>query len=98
MIVRFYIDQFEAGRFDYRVTHEGEDLYADAGLASIEDCISAAIDGLGQDALGAEIAYKNILSGTYPLASLALMTAQIAQHAENTTDAIEALLRQPLGD
>ena len=97
MIVRFHIDQFESGRFDYRVTHEGEDLYADAGLASVEECISAAVDGLGQDAMGAEIAYKNIISGTYPLASLALMSVQIAQHAENSTAAIEELLRQPLG-
>ena len=97
MIVRFHIDQFETGRFDYPVSHEGEDLYADAGLASIEECISAAVDGLGQDALGAEIAYKNVISGTYPLASLALMSAQIAQHAENSTAAIEELLRQPLG-
>ena len=97
MIVLFHIDQFESGRFDYRVTHEGEDLYADAGLASVEECISAAVDGLGQDAMGAEIAYKNIISGTYPLASLALMSAQIAQHAENSTAAIEELLRQPLG-
>ena len=47
--------------------------------------------------MGAEIAYKNIISGTYPLASLALMSAQIAQHAENSTAAIEELLRQPLG-
>ena len=36
MIVRFHIDQFETGRFDYRVSHEGEDLYADAGLASVD--------------------------------------------------------------
>ena len=97
MIVRFHIDQFEPGRFDYRVSHEGEDLYADAGLDSIEACIAAAVDGLGQDALGAEIAYKSVISGTYPLASLALMSAQIAQHAENSTIAIEELLRQPLG-
>ena len=97
MIVRFHIDQFETGRFDYRVSHEGEDLYADAGLARVEEWISAAVDGLGQDAMGAEIAYKNIISGTYPLASLALMSAQIAQHAENSTAAIEELLRQPLG-
>mgnify|MGYP006185319719 CR=1 FL=1 len=46
MIVRYHIDQFETGRFDYRVSHEGEDLYADAGLASVEECISAAVDGL----------------------------------------------------
>ena len=96
MIVRFYIDQFEKGRFDYRVSHEGEDLYADAGLASVEECIMAAIDGLGRDALGAEIAYKSVISGTYPLASLALMAAQIAEHAENSTVAIEEVLRQPL--
>jgi hypothetical protein len=98
MIVRFHIDQFEKGSFDYRVTYEGEDLYADAGLSSIEDCIAAAVDGLGQDAMGAEIAYKSVISGTYPLASLALMAAQIAEHAENSTAAIEELLRQPLGD
>jgi len=78
------------------VTYEGEDLYADAGLLSIEECITAAVDGLGQDALGAEIAYKSVISGTYPLASLALMSAQIAEHAENSTAAIEELLRQPL--
>ena len=94
MIVRFHIDQFETGRFDYRVSHEGEDLYADAGLASIEECISAAVDGLGQDALGAEIAYKNIISGTYPLDSIAAMPEPIAEHALNTTEAIEELLRQ----
>jgi hypothetical protein len=98
MIVRFHIDQFEKGSFDYRVTYEGEDLYADAGLSSIEDCIAAAVDGLGQDAMGAEIVYKSVVSGTYPLASLALMAAQIAEHAENSTAAIEELLRQPLGD
>jgi hypothetical protein len=28
---------------------------------------------------------------------MALMSAQIAQHAENSTAAIEELLRQPLG-
>ena len=47
-------------------------------------------------AMGAEIAYKSVISGTYPLASLALMSAQIAEHAENSTIAIEELLRQPL--
>lgn len=93
MIVRFEIDQFTKGEFEYRVTHEGEALYADAGLGSIEECLSAAIDGLGSDALGAEVAYKNVVSGTYPLASLALMSAQIAEHAANTTAAIEELLR-----
>ena len=40
-----------------------------------------------------EVAYCGIVSGTYPLASLALMSAQIAEHALNTTAAIEELLR-----
>lgn len=97
MIVRFHLDQFEPGNFEYRVSHEGETLYADAGLGSLEECIVAALEGLGQDALGAEVAYKSVVSGTYPLASLALMAAQIAEHAENSTAAIEEVLRQPLG-
>lgn len=93
MIVRFAIDPADAGRFEYSVSYESESLFADAGLASIEDCIVAATEGLGQDAVAAEIAYRGIVSGTYPLASLALMSAQIAEHASNTTQAIEELLR-----
>lgn len=92
MIVRFSIDPIEQGQYDYRVTHEGENLYDDSGLESIEACIIAATDGLGQDAVAAEVAYKGIISGTYALASLALASAQIAQHALQTTDAIEEAL------
>ena len=92
MIVRFHIDPTPQDGFEYRVTYEGEDLYADAGLDSIEACIVAATEGLGQDAVAAEIAYRGIISGTYPLASLALVSAQIAQHAEQTTEAVEEVL------
>ncbi|MDO9405826.1 MAG: hypothetical protein Q7T87_17480 [Polaromonas sp.] len=88
MIVRFHIDPL-GEEFEYRVTYEGQDLFGDAGLASIEDCVIAATEGLGQDAIGAEVAYKGIISGTYALASLALVSAQIAQHALQTTEAIE---------
>lgn len=89
MIVRFHIDLGDDGRYEYRVTYEGEDLYADVGLGSIEQCIVAATEGLGGDALAAEIAYKGIVSGTYVLASLALMSAEIADHALQTTAALE---------
>ena len=96
MIVRFSIDTAEfgehSGSYDYRVTYEGEDLYADSGLGSIEACIDAATEGLGQDAVGAEVAFKGIISGTYPLATLAVASAQIAEHAQNTTTAIEEVL------
>ena len=89
MIVRFYIDPMEQGLFEYSVSYEGESLYADVGLGSIEECIVAAIEGLDRDVVAAEVAYKAVISGTYPLASLALMTAQIADHALQTTMAIE---------
>ena len=93
MIVRFHIDPIGPDSYEYRVTHEGEALYDDAGLDSIEACIIAATEGLGQDAVGAEIAYKGVISGTYALASLALVSEQIARHALQTTDAIEEVLR-----
>jgi hypothetical protein len=93
MIVRFHIDPVAGDSFEYRVSYEGEELYADEGLDSIEACIVAATEGLGQDAVAAEIAYRGIISGTYPLASLALVSAQIAQHAEQTTEAVEGVMR-----
>lgn len=89
MIVRFHIDPLEEGGYEYRVTNEGEALYGDAGLNSIEECIVAATEGLGQDAIAAEVAYKGVISGTYALASLALVSAQISVHALQTTEAIE---------
>jgi len=96
MIVRFHVDPsdvMQQGNYDYRVSYEGEDLFEDTGLGNIEACIIAATEGLGQDALAAEVAYKGIISGTYPLASLALMSAQIAEHALQTAMAIEEVMR-----
>ena len=64
------------------------------GLVAVEQAEDvAATEGLGQDAVAAEIAYRGIISGTYPLASLALVSAQIAQHAEQTAEAVEEVLR-----
>lgn len=93
MIVRFHIDPDGQDRYGYRVTYEGEALYADAGLHSIEACIVAATEGLGQDAVAAEVAYRGVISGTYALASLALASAQIADHALQTSTAIEEVCR-----
>ncbi|MBG6072666.1 MULTISPECIES: hypothetical protein [unclassified Polaromonas] len=89
MIVRFHIDPMEQDLYEYSVSYEGEMLYSDVGLGSVEDCIVAATEGLDQEAVAAEIAYKGIISGTYALASLALMSEQIASHALQTTLAIE---------
>lgn len=93
MIVRFHIDPIEEqGRYEYRVSYEGEELFGDAGLDSLEECIVAALEGLGRDAVAAEVAYRGVISGTYPLASLALMTGQIAEHARQTAQAIEEVM------
>lgn len=92
MIVRFSIDPSGQDQYEYRVTYEGEDLYADAGLNSIEACIVGATEGLGSDAVAAEVAYKGVISGTYALASLALASSQIAEHAAQTTEAIEEVM------
>jgi len=97
MIVRIHIDEFRRGQFDYRVSHEGLDLFADAGLSSLEQCLAAALEGLGEDALAAELSFKGVVSGTYALASMAVAAPQIAEHARNTTEAIEELLRQAGG-
>ena len=97
MIVRIHIDEFQRGHFEYRVSHEGLDLFADAGLASLAECLQAALDGLGQDALAAELSFRGVVSGTYPLASIAMAGPQIAEHARHTTDAIEELVRQAGG-
>ena len=93
MMVRFNIDPASEDEFDYRVSYEGEDLYGDEGLGSIEACIVAATDGLGTEPVGAEIAFKGVISGTYPLATLALASSQLAEHAMNTTAAIEEASR-----
>ena len=93
MIVRFNIDQIGEDQFDYRVSYEGEDLYGDEGLGSLEACIIAATEGLGTEPVGAEIAFKGVISGTYPLATLALASSQLAEHALNTTAAMEEVYK-----
>ena len=92
MIVRFHIDPLDQESYEYRVSYEGEELFGDAGLSSIEECIIAATEGLGRDAVAAEVAYKAVISGTYPLASLALMSEQIAHHALQTALAVEEVM------
>ena len=101
MIVRIEIDTPQlhmaaADQFDYRVTYEGEALYADAELPSLVDALVAAVEGLAPETVGAEVWFRGIVSGTYPLHVIAGNLAQIATHAQNTTAAIlEATGEQP---
>ena len=55
MIVRIEIEGARAGFFGYRVSYESEELYGDAGLASLADCLVAAVEGMAPDVLAAEV-------------------------------------------
>jgi len=91
MLVRIEIDG-HAGRHGYSVTHEAEELYGDAGLESVLDCLVAAVEGLPPAVLVAEVWYRGIVSGTYPLQVVGMNAGQIAEHAMHTTAAVEEAL------
>lgn len=89
MIVRIDIDMTDGELYEYRVSQEAEDLYADEGLDSFVECLVAAVEGMAPEVVAAEIAYRGIVSGTYPLAVIGMSIEQVAEHAINTTAAIE---------
>lgn len=91
MIVRIDIDGSRAGFYAYRVSYESEELYADDGLASVEDCLVGAVEGMAPDVMAAEIWFRGIVSGTYPLSVIGMSLEQVAEHAANTTAAIEEI-------
>ncbi len=88
MIPRIDIDSSDSETFDYRVTHESEPLFDDTGFSSVMHCLVAAIEGLSPDVVAVEVAYGGYVSGTYPLAIIAMNHEQVAAHAMNTTAAI----------
>ena len=92
MIVRIDIEGSRAGFYAYRVSYESEELYADDGLASVADCLVGAVEGMAPDVVAAEVWYRNVVSGTYPLSVIGMRLEQVAEHAENTTAAIEEIL------
>ena len=75
-----------------KVSYESEELYADDGLASVADCLVGAVEGMAPDVVAAEVWYRNVVSGTYPLSVIGMRLEQVAEHAENTTTAIEEIL------
>lgn len=94
MIVRIDIEGSENTLFDYRVSYESEDLYADNGLNSALEALVAAVEGLAPGALGIQVWLRGVVSGTYPLDVVAMSAEQIIEHAVNTTSAIEETLRR----
>ncbi len=93
MIVRIDIDKAgPGGGHAYRVSEQSEDLFDDDGLATVAECLVAAFEGMPPDVVAAEIAYDGIVSGTYPLQVVAMNLDQVAQHAVNTTEAIDEVM------
>jgi hypothetical protein len=91
MIVRIDIDK-SAGAFGYGVSYESEEMYADDGLESIVECLVAAVEGMPPEAVAAELWYDGVVSGTYPLSVIGMSIDQVAEHAINTTAAIDELM------
>jgi hypothetical protein len=60
----------------------------DGGFSSVMHCLVAAIEGLPPDVVAVEVAYGGFVSGTYPLAVVAMNHEQVAAHAVNTAAAI----------
>ena len=88
MIPRIDIDQTDNETFDYRVSYESEPLFDDGGFSSVTHSLVAAIEGLSPDVVAVEVAYGGFVSGTYPLAVVAMNHEQVAAHAMNTAAAI----------
>ena len=92
MIPRISIDQTAPDSYEYRVTHESEPLFDDGGFSSVMHCLVAAVEGLSPEVVAVEVAYGGYVSGTYPLAVIAMNHEQVAAHAVNTTEAIREAL------
>jgi len=91
MIVRIDLTR-SADSFGYGVSYESEELYGDDGLGSLVECLIAAVEGMPPEALAAELWFDGVVSGTYPLQVIGMSVDQVAQHAQNTTEAIDELM------
>ena len=49
---------------------------------------------MAPDVVAAEVWYRNIVSGTYPLSIIGMSLDQVAEHAANTTSAIEEVANE----
>jgi hypothetical protein len=88
MIVRIDLQQRETEGASYDVSAEHETLYDGAGFSSLVNALAAAVEGLGPEVHAAEIAFDGIVSGTYPLATIAMRPNEVTQHAVNSAAAV----------
>ena len=57
-------------------------------IATLNGCVLCKSVRMAPEVVGAEVWYRGIVSGTYPLHVIARNHEQIATHASNTTEAI----------
>jgi hypothetical protein len=88
MIVRIDLLHDEHQGYSYGVTAEHQILYEGSGFSTIVNGLAAAVEGLGSEVRAAEIAFQGVVSGTYPLATIATRPNEVAQHAVNTASAV----------
>jgi hypothetical protein len=93
MIVRIDINFDTNDGYSYSVIAEHQTLYDGSGLSSIVNSLAAAVEGLSSDVAAAEISFGGVVSGTYPLATIATRPHDVAEHAVNTTNAVNAALQ-----
>ena len=92
MIPRIDIDIEQPGSYRYQVTYENEPLFEEDGFGSIVLALVSAVEGLAPDVRAVQVSCAGIISGTYPLSTIAQSPQQVAEHAANTTAAVlEAL-------
>ena len=89
MIVRIDLQRGETEGASYAVTAEHEMLYDGSGFSSLVNALAAAVEGLGPEVHAAEIAFSDIVSGTYPLSTIALRPNEVVQHAVNSAAAVQ---------
>ena len=97
MIVRIDLQQGETDGASYAVTAEHETLYDGAGFTSLVNALAAAVEGLGSEVHAAEIAFSEIVSGTYPLSTIAMRPNEVVQHAVNSAAAVAEAERSDQG-
>lgn len=88
MIVRIDLQHSEAEGASYDVSAEHETLYDGTGFSALVNALAAAVEGLGPEVHAAEIAFDGIVSGTYPLSTIALRPNEVTQHAVNSAAAV----------
>ena len=81
------IKKLQPALYEYRLSHGGQEMFTEAGFASISEAIEHAADITG-DILGFEVSYGDLSVGTYPLAELRTSAESIALRAVQTVAAL----------